>query len=144
MRVCISQIYIRPGINFPFSHLFQKWLSGELTSIIQPSTYFIHRYGGDFALIFRISAKSEIHKLEIKGPTVYKKTRDVEYTIFLPYDIIKSSNDEIAGALRYLLDGIVRILEALKIDAGEVSMRTASIIEHVRSEPSMITRKGIS
>jgi len=86
-----------------------------------------------------MSAKSEIRELEIRGPAVYKKTKDVEYTIFLPYDIISSSGDDkISGALRYLLEGIVRVLEALKIDVREVLKRTDLIIEHVRSDPSMI------
>jgi len=139
MKICISQVYISPGINFPFSYLFQKWLSNELTSIVQPSPDFIRRYGDNFFLVFNMSAKSEIRELEIRGPAVYKKTKDVEYTIFLPYDIISSSGDDkISGALRYLLEGIVRVLEALKIDVREVLKRTDLIIEHVRSDPSMI------
>jgi hypothetical protein len=142
MRIAISQIYTKVGINFPFSHQFQKWLSSELTSSVRPSRDFIRRYGEDFTLVFNMSAKPEIVEMEIKGPTVYKKTKDVEYTIFLPYDAIKGSDDETASAIKHLLDGIVRVLTELKIEPGEVSKRTGLIIEHVCSDPMMISRKN--
>jgi hypothetical protein len=138
----MTQIYIRPGIEFPFSHIFQKWLSGELSSIVQASPDFVRSYGDDFDLVLYMSAKSEIQELEIKGPGVHKKTKDVEYTIFLPYDIINKSDNVIAGAVRHLLDGIVKVLTTLKIDTREVSLRTDLIIEHVCSDPSMIARKS--
>jgi len=41
MRVYVGQIYIQPGINYPFSHIFQKWIGEELTKLIKPSEIFL-------------------------------------------------------------------------------------------------------
>jgi hypothetical protein len=89
MNIFFGQIYIEPGITFPFSHKFQKLISEEVTKNTSPSAYFKNLYGGDWDLIFRISAKQEIDNLEIRGPTKFKKDCDVEYTLFLPYRKIK-------------------------------------------------------
>ncbi|HVJ21026.1 MAG TPA: hypothetical protein VM686_36700 [Polyangiaceae bacterium] len=35
--VAVSQIYIEPGVGFPFSHQMQQWLSAELTSLARDS-----------------------------------------------------------------------------------------------------------
>jgi hypothetical protein len=142
MRISVSQIYIRPGVNFPFSHLFQRWISEELTAIVRPSDEFIRDFGNDFTLVFNLSAKADIHQNEIKGPTIFKETKDVEFTIFVPYDTIDKSGNSTARALRFFLDGTVNVFEALGIDANEVSKRMESMIQHVCSDASMIKKSG--
>src|SRR5947207_12558625 len=86
MKIFVGQIYIEPGASYPFSHQFQTWLGEELTNRVQPSQQFLRAYPDGFDLIFRVSAKSKINKPEIKGPTVFKRGKDVEFTVFLPHD----------------------------------------------------------
>jgi len=138
MKVCIGQIYIKPGISFPFSHRFQISLGERLTTIVQPSPDFVRAYGDDFTLMLRMSAKTEIREVEVKGPTVFKDEKDVEYTIFLPYNTIKESGDVIASALRHLLIGIVTTLHALKLDAEELSKQAETFVKEVCADPTMI------
>src|SRR5438132_14279232 len=88
MKVWFGQIYIGPGVSFPFSHHFQRRLSHEVTALVEPSEKFIKKFGREFELMFRISAKQKLKRNEIRGPTVFNKTRDVEYTIFLPFAVI--------------------------------------------------------
>src|SRR5438128_660345 len=105
MKVHFGQIYIEPGVEFPFSHLFQRYLAKEVTALVVPSGKFIEKYGSDFELMFRISAKNGIQDNEIRGPTVFRKAKDVEYTVFLPFDIISGTHDVPHSALRFLLKG---------------------------------------
>src|SRR5229473_5718496 len=123
MKISLSQIYIAPGISFPFSHLFQRRLSDELTAIVQPSKDFIRRYGDDFTVIFNMSAKAGIQELEIRGPLNDKKKKELEFTLFLPYDPINDRDDVIATALRYLITGIINVLESVGVDATQVLER---------------------
>lgn len=140
MKITVGQIYIQPGIAFPFSHLFQRWMSKELSDLIRPSANFIRRYGDDFTLVLNVSAKPEVRQPEIKGPTVFERTKDVEYTIFLPYDKINESSDVIASAVRSFLDSVVSVFDSLEFDSSEVVKRAESIIERVCSDTSMIKK----
>ena len=108
MKIYFGQIYIQAGVSFPFSFDFQRRLSEEVTPLLQPSSKFCKKYGDDFSLMFRISAKSDLEDNEIRGPTVFRKTRDVEYSIFLPFDVIVRHTDAPRSALRFLLRRCLR------------------------------------
>jgi len=142
MRICVTQIYIRVGVNFPFSHLFQKWLADALTQRVSPSDYFLNRYSAEYCLVFNVSAKAEIKAPEIVGPSVFKKTHDVEYTVFLPFD--RDEDYERTGYRRvmaFLFEGIVAVLRGLRIDTSTVEQDMASLIEFAASDPIMTTKR---
>lgn len=141
MKVWFAQIYIEPGVSFPFSHLFQRYLSNEITALVQPSEKFLELYGRDFNLIFRISAKRGISSNEIKGPTVFKRAQDVEYTVFLPFDVINRATESGKAALELLLAGARCILESLDIDTSSILEKQKSLIAHICSDPAMFGRK---
>jgi hypothetical protein len=88
MKVFVSQLNIQPGVSFPFSHVMQSLLHETLSALAVPSPAFTDKYGADFNLIVRLSAKREPKQNEIKGPTVFKKEKEVEYTLFLPFEAI--------------------------------------------------------
>jgi len=137
MKVHFGQIYIEPGVSFPFSHLFQRRLSEEVTALVESSPSFVRNYGNDFELMFRVSAKKAIKDNEIKGPTVFKNTKDVEYTVFLPFDVISRSSEVPQSALRYLLKGACSVFESLDIDTAKLLKRQESLIEEICSDPTM-------
>jgi hypothetical protein len=148
MKVYVSQIYIKPGVSFPFSHLMQRWLSAELSSLANHSTDFAKKYGAEYELMIRLSADTQTTENEIRGPTVYKKTKDVEYSLFLPYDVIIKAKGGCRGALEYILNGICRIFKLTGIDPGMLNERRESIITHICSDPTMLdgpwpTRSGV-
>jgi len=105
MKVWFGQVYIEPGVNFPFSHHFQRRLSQEVTALTKPSREFIKKHGEDFELMFNVSAKQALQDNEIRGPAVFRKTKDLEYTVFLPFDVIMRHADAPKAALRFLLRG---------------------------------------
>lgn len=135
MKVHFGQIYIEPGVNFPFSHGFQLRLGKEITDLVSPSPSFIKKYGPDWELMFRISAKSGREDNEIRGPTVFRKDKDLEYTVFLPDDTIKRSTKVPETAMQFLLEGCCTAFEILAIDTAMLKGRMASIIEQFSSDP---------
>jgi hypothetical protein len=138
MKVAVTQIYIEPGVSFPFSYLMQRWLSQELTSLATPTNAFLERNGVDFRLIVYISAKTKAESNEIRGPSVAKKSKAVEYTLFLPYDVIDRSEDRCRAAMTHIVTGIQAIFRLAGIDAEGLDGRRAAILDHVCSEPTML------
>lgn len=138
MKLFVGQVYIQPGVRFSFSHLFQKWIGEKLTELIVPSDSFLDKYPGGYDVIFRLSAKSEIYNTEIKGPTVFKKDKQIEYTIFLPHrDNVPDKDVMHRDALERFFDAVACALESLYIDAGEIRKRSAELTDSVLSNDAM-------
>ncbi len=138
MKVWFAQFYIEVGIRFPFTHVFQLYLSTEITALVEPSPKFINIYGSDFELMFRIGAKKSIEQNEIRGPTVFRKAKDVEYTIFLPFDAIQRDPDVLRSAVTFVLNGACAVLESLEIDTSKIVQRREFLIETICSDHAMV------
>jgi hypothetical protein len=138
MKVWFGQFYIEPGASFPFSHHFQRRLSQDVTALVAPSARFIKQYGRDYGLMFNVSAKKALQNNEIRGPTVFKKTKDVEYTVYLPFDLIMSTADVPKSALTFLLGGVCEVLDSLDIDTAKLLEKQDSLIAGICSDPTML------
>ncbi|HAB15340.1 MAG TPA: hypothetical protein DCE44_02705 [Verrucomicrobiales bacterium] len=137
MKVHFGQVYIEPGVALPFSHHFQRRLSEEITALVTSSTKFTQRYGEDWELMFRISAKRTICDNEIRGPSVFKNDKDVEFTIFLPFDAIQREASVSRSAIGFLLCGVCAVLDSLGFDTSEIQARLSSLAESISSDPTM-------
>ncbi len=140
MKIYFGQIYITPGIAFPFSFQFQRWLSEEITALVAPSAHFTRKYGDDWDLNIRISAKRAIGDNEIRGPSVFKKTKDVEFTVFLPFDTIHREMSIVQAAFGFLLQGVCSVLESMDIDITKIQERQLAMVDSVASDPTMVDR----
>lgn len=140
MKIFVGQIYIEVGINYPFSHIFQGWISEQLSSLVTSSQKFDEKYP-DFNLVFNLSAKAELTSPLIKGPTVFRKTKDVEYSIFLPYfEHDWSDPRTLRKPLRSFLDAAATLLQSLGADVSELQARSESLIDHILADPEMIRK----
>ena len=143
LKIFVGQVYIKLGINYPFSHVFQRRMHEILSGLVQPSEEFDRRYGNDFNVMFNLSAKRDISTPEIVGPAVYKKTKDVEYTIFLPHD--GSDANELGDYAKPIRDFLVSVSDALKrleLDATEVNKNTDAIIKEITLDPAMFKKRS--
>lgn len=141
MRIFFSQIYITPGVAFPWSIQFQQWLSQIVSPRVTPSASFTERYGADWSLMFRISAKQGITTSEIRGPTTFKKDRSIEYSVFLPFDEIPFGDAFFEPALSLLLDGVCTVLDSTGIDASDLRSARSGILEAATHSPLRLTNK---
>ena len=150
MQIYVSQVYIENDTHYGFSNHFQHKIREELTSLMVPSPFFVQEYGEDFSIIFRMSAKRRfkrrpLHKqhfeqTEIWGPTVFRKAKDVEYTIFLPYyDKENNSPERLKNALTRLLDAINYVFaEFLKMQTDDLVQHKDRIIAEILDDPTMV------
>ncbi len=137
MKIFFGQIYTAPGVSFEWSIAFQAYLSETVTALVFPSEAFAAKYGPDWSLGFRISAKKGIESNEIRGSSVFKRDKDVEFTIFLPFDRVPAGEAFAEPALEFLLDGVMDVLQRLGIDAARLQQKRAEIIAHVCAAPEM-------
>src|SRR5262249_42555215 len=138
MKVWFGQFYIEAGAVFPFSHHFQRRLSHEITALVQPSPKFTETYGADFEVMFRISAKHDLDDNEVRGPTVFKKKKDIEYTVFLPFDKIMNHADAPRHVLVFLFRGVYDVFDKLEIDKTNLLEAEQSLIGAICSDPAML------
>ena len=150
MKIHVGQVYIENDTDYGFSTDFQRKISEELTSLVKPSLFFIQEYGEDFELMFNMSAKrwfkrrpfhkQHFEKTEIWGPTVFRKDKDVEYTIFLPFfDKENDSPDRLRLALTRLLDAISYVLDDfLQMDTHDLCANKERIISEILADSNML------
>ncbi len=140
MKIFVRQIYIEPRVNYPFSVHFQRFIHVELTKRLSASDLFLRKYGNDFTLVFNLSAKAALSQPEIRGPTVFRKTKDVEYTIFLPFNMDRPQGPATyRRALEMLIASICKVLAKLEFDVSQLSRDSDQIIEMILSDPKMIS-----
>ena len=140
MNIYVSQVYIETGIAYPFSHHFQRFIGREITARVSPSEYFTKKFGEDYDVAFYMSAKSAIPEVEVRGPTVFRDTKDVEFTIFLTFDKSQGDNTEACyRALEELLCAIINTLSMLQFDVvSRLTDEYKSLITHIMSDPKML------
>lgn len=138
MKISFTQAYITPGINFPFSHHFQKRISNQVSSSISDAQMFYEKYGQDFSMSIYISAENSTVGPRVVGPGVYRKGKEVEYTIFLPFDAIYRSNDSIGFAIEYLFDGIEIIMKKARMETRDLDLKRAELIHAIRTEENLL------
>lgn len=138
MKLFVSQVYIEPGVSFPFTLKFQVFLSRQLTDLVVPSSGFTERFGEDYDLMFRMSAKQGLSEPEIKGPTVFKRDRDVEFTVFLPFQKHQAADrTALRDALNYLFAAICKALRELALDTTKLAEEATQIIDAVIEDAQM-------
>jgi hypothetical protein len=131
VRIHYTQIYVQPGILFPFTHIWQKRMSEWATNATTPSEAFKQTYGEDWNLGFNVSAKQSIDHTEIRGPQRFKKDREVEFTMFLPYDVVQLQDEPLRAAVRLTVEATVEVLQRLQIDTDPMSSDATRFIEHL-------------
>ena len=140
MNIYIGQIYIDVGVKFQFNHIFQKYLNSVLTEYSIPSDGFLKKYK-DYEFMFRMSAKKDIQGNELKGPTVFKRDKDIEYSIFLPYDVIIKNEDYNYWALKYLFKGIFEIYDKYEFKYDYLKENKEQIIKNIISDKEMFYKE---
>lgn len=139
MRIHVCQIYVEPGVSFPFTHVFQKHIGDLLTNAAVPKEAFADRFSADYDLIFNLSAKKGLLSPEIKGPAVFKRHKTVEYTIFLPGFLnAVHGKESLAAVISQLLKAIIAILGDLGMYAIAVEDEAANIAQDIVNAPGMI------
>jgi len=97
----------------------------------------VKKYGEDWDLMFRISARAAIGDTDIRGPSVFRKNRNVEYSIFLPFTTIRGAEDVLRTAIEYLFDAFLSVLTKLGFSTERIGARRLALVDSICSDPRM-------
>lgn len=112
MHITVAGAYPEVGINFPISYKFNKLLREAIHSPEEDfSDAFQKVYGKEYSLGIILSAKEDTLDLIIKGPSISKRYKAVDYVLYIPFCIIHSQADFFINYVNFVCDGIKSILE---------------------------------
>lgn len=111
MRISTAGVYPEAGINFNVSYKFNKLLRETLS---HPDENFANTFnsvhGEEYSLGIILSAKSNSLDLVIKGPSISKKYKVVDYILYIPFGII-NQKDFFVRYVDFVCIGIKEILD---------------------------------
>jgi hypothetical protein len=119
MKFRIGAIFSQVGVSFEISHKVVKLIWNDLEQKVSLSEAFEKKYK-DYTLVFLYSAREENDFL-IKGPTISKRYKVVEYVIRMPYKEIQSDNEVYNVFLSYMEKGIREVFEQYNINQNELN-----------------------
>lgn len=79
----LSYIDLTPGLENRFCDSTHKAVIEVLRKYFVTWEGFFNKYP-EHSLAYVVTTKKDIKELEVKGPTIFKKKRTVDYAIFLP------------------------------------------------------------
>ena len=144
MQISFGQIYATPGVTFPWTIYFQKRLGETVSGLVRQGPDFLARYGEDWRLMIRISAKRAIESIELRGPSVFRKDRSVEYSIFLPYDQIPNGTDFAVPALHSLFAGVREVFTKVGIEHNDLVAAEDRLIAEFSEDPRAVEPNKIA
>lgn len=133
MSVNFTQFYIEPKVFFNLPIDVLEELSGCFSRGLSISGSPKWKYDTEYKLLFIISAKSNTSITEIKGPSVSKKYKSVEYVLYLPYDTIKKHSLPLHALLMQLVEAISVVLDKHVIQHSQLEPKLSAIVQDISS-----------
>jgi hypothetical protein len=107
----VSSIYPEAGVTFPISYRFMQLLKEELAQLAQQHfSVFQTAYGQDYTLGIILSASSADVKLEIRGPSISKRYKVVDYVLRIPFGIVEEAETLYSRYVFFVCQGIATVL----------------------------------
>ena len=110
MKITVSTVYPEAGVNFQISYKFFKLLRDELEASGILSARFNAAFGEDYSLGIIFSTRAKIMDLEIKGPTVSKRYKVVDYVIYIPFGIVMNKETFFNQYVEFVCTGVSTVL----------------------------------
>jgi hypothetical protein len=111
-NINVSSIYPEAGVTFPISYRFMQLLKEELAHLSeQHLSVFSSEYGQDYMLSLILSANSDAADLEIKGPSISKSYKAVDYVLRIPFAIVEEAETFYSTYVFFVCQGISTVLE---------------------------------
>lgn len=137
MEIDITEIEMS-DCRLPFSNDFQIDFAKQLEKFVAASPSFTEKFGPGWSLSLCFSGKSSIRDTEIAGPGIYRKGKAVEFSIFIPYDVVSKARDAPRSTLEFLFQGIYSILQRIDLETQKLRAQEDKIIARVLSNPKLL------
>lgn len=127
--------------NFDISNKVLSLIIVKLNTLIIPSELFNKKYEG-YQLVLINSSRRQFEILTIKGPSVSKKYKCVEYVIYIPYLEVLNSENYLESFLNFYEQGVIEVLSKYQIDLSKVPDAFKEIKKEVLGNPDYRYKKS--
>ena len=138
MKVYVALIDLVPGVAFPFSHRMQQFLGAALTRSVRGTNELRGRNRDGWSLGINIAPQQRITDNRIVGPKEFRRTKDIEYTLFLPYTRIKKADRSRSMAAEFLMRGVRDIFVRADMPVNRLDEIAPALCRAIASRPEML------
>lgn len=131
MTFRLGVIFPEVGVDFPISFKVNQFLLDKLIADLPKECQRVEVDGKPFSLGVVISTRKNKTDLSIQGPSVSRKHKMVDYTIWIPFQKVIKSSNVLKTYLDYISEGIVLVFEELNYDNKKLILK---IITEVKKE----------
>jgi hypothetical protein len=135
-NLTVAYINLSVGLCNPFGKMTHKALIGGLRDHFLDWKGFFAKYD-DYSLGFIICTNRDIKVLEVKGPSISRKMKVVDFSIFLPEEVEKlnpSNAEDIGRYLDWVFLAIATALIKYEVSGEEIK----KIKDEVKRELNVI------
>lgn len=130
MKINFSQLYAEVGVSFSPPIEVLRVLNKKVNSLNKEIPFFKKKFNDeDFTLGIVISATRKNDVFEVKGPTYFKKSKTVDFVLFIPYQDNITMAEEVPYILSHVGEGLAQIFEKYKADGSGIRESIQSVID---------------
>ena len=140
-KIKILELYPEVGIKYDITNqVFYKILN-VLNSLNVTLPHYDKIFKDDeYTLLITLSAKEKISELVIKGPTLYKKDKQVGFVFFMPYKTFEREQDTMCYIVDNIEQGMIFIFNKYKLLAENTTtlhQKCSELKEVLQSSPQL-------
>ncbi len=137
MKFSFGQIYPEVNTDYDVTSKLLHLLCNKLNNLNKEIKHFNKVFEGeDYSLVLIISATRNKDILEVKGPIVLKKRKEVEFALHIPYRELPNRFEETLYVLNNIYQSIVFVFNKYKADLSGLEENIDQVINAVKTSPS--------
>jgi len=116
-----ASIFSEVGVDFPISYKVNQLLLDRLVKKLQKENQEVNVKGEFFSLGVIVSTRKNVTDLSFQGPSISKKYKMVDYTIWMPFAKVIESDNILFAYLDYLCQGISLVMKECGYPTAAIS-----------------------
>ncbi|MBT1699247.1 hypothetical protein KK083_20285 [Fulvivirgaceae bacterium PWU4] len=137
MTFRLAVLFPEVGVDFPISYKVNQLLLDKLIDKLPKEQQQVIVDNKSFSLGVIISTRKSKTDLSIQGPSISKKYKMVDYTIWIPYLKVIKSSSLLETYLDFISEGIILVFEDLGRDNKKlISKIVGAVKKQVLTNPS--------
>ena len=139
MKINFATCYTEPGLNFDraYSNQFWRILVKNFNVIEKNITFFEKKFKTpDFSMLIIINT-IVADELVVRGPTVRRKSPDLDFAIWIPYKKTDSYEEEMAYFSQQLEKGMLYIFDKYGEDVSGIKEAIGATVQEALAHPTI-------
>ena len=140
-HVSMIQLYSEVGIRYKIPIPICRKIVIYLNELNISLPYYDKKLKGeDYSLIITLSASTKISETDIRGPSFYRKHKQVGFVFFIPYKTFEREQDTMCYIVNNIEQGMIFIFNKYKLPAEDTAIlhqKCSELKEVLQSSPQL-------